>query len=226
MLALMKRPLLVASAALLLAPFATAIAQSVIFTEDFSDTTSGPQQILPPSLNTSEKWQPTTYWTAPVDDEWLFAGGAFLAKQPGPGGSALDQAIQLNESPSPALAVRIPGVAPVIGETEYQLQFDHWGDNFAGTYTILVRADTTLIQTVTRSFTIPGPGATTIFNFTAPSSSFVLSFQDASGSLPSGIIDNIILTAIPEPEIFGMMLAGFGLLGFVARRRTRLLRTA
>lgn len=34
-----------------------------------------------------------------------------------------------------------------------------------------------------------------------------------------GSLDNVILTAVPEPETYGMMLAGLGLIGFVARRR-------
>ncbi len=34
-----------------------------------------------------------------------------------------------------------------------------------------------------------------------------------------GSLDNVILTAVPEPETYGMMLVGLGLMGFVARRR-------
>lgn len=34
-----------------------------------------------------------------------------------------------------------------------------------------------------------------------------------------GSLDNVILTAVPEPETYGMLLAGLGLIGFVARRR-------
>lgn len=34
-----------------------------------------------------------------------------------------------------------------------------------------------------------------------------------------GSLDNVILTAVPEPETYGMMLAGLGLIGFAARRR-------
>ena len=34
------------------------------------------------------------------------------------------------------------------------------------------------------------------------------------------------ITAVPEPETYAMMLAGLGLMGFVARRRKAVLRTA
>ncbi|MBI1989245.1 MAG: PEP-CTERM sorting domain-containing protein, partial [Betaproteobacteria bacterium] len=36
---------------------------------------------------------------------------------------------------------------------------------------------------------------------------------------PTGESGGIILAAIPEPETYAMMLAGLGLMGFVARRR-------
>ena len=50
----------------------------------------------------------------------------------------------------------------------------------------------------------------------------VLSFMangTAPGAPPFMLLDNVSLTAVPEPETWGMMLAGFGLIGFVARRR-------
>ena len=31
--------------------------------------------------------------------------------------------------------------------------------------------------------------------------------------------DNIVVTAVPEPETYAMLLAGLGLLGFTARHR-------
>ena len=33
--------------------------------------------------------------------------------------------------------------------------------------------------------------------------------------------DALGVTAVPEPETYAMLMAGFGLLGFVARRRKR-----
>ncbi len=50
----------------------------------------------------------------------------------------------------------------------------------------------------------------------------VLSFMangTAPGAPPFLLLDNVNLSAVPEPETWGMMLAGFGLVGFVARRR-------
>lgn len=224
MAAFLKRTVLVSSAAALFVSAGAALAQAVVFTEDFSDATAGPQQS---TVNTSEIWATTFYYSSPVvDSDWIFSDSVFLAREVVGGSLTGDQAIQLNEQPGHALAVRVPGVSPVIGETQYTLQFDHWGDNFAGTYTFLVKADTTVIRTVTRPFEIPGPGATESFSFMAPTNSFVLSFVDATTSgISSAIIDNIVLTAIPEPETYAMVLAGLALLGFTARRRKQALRS-
>ena len=65
------------------------------------------------------------------------------------------------------------------------------------------------------------------FSLTGFNNLVSLQFQDsASGgflSAPGFGVDNINLdpSAVPEPETYAMMLAGLGLLGFVARRRKR-----
>jgi hypothetical protein len=61
--------------------------------------------------------------------------------------------------------------------------------------------------------------------FTASSTSEVLSFlakTSSPGAPPFLLLDNVSLTsAVPEPTTWGMMLGGFGLIGFLARRRQR-----
>jgi hypothetical protein len=64
---------------------------------------------------------------------------------------------------------------------------------------------------------------TATMTFTANSASQVLSFL-AEGSTPGAppfmLLDGVSLTAaVPEPETWGMMLGGIGLVGFLARRR-------
>ena len=63
-----------------------------------------------------------------------------------------------------------------------------------------------LWQTVTISFIIPASGANT-----GPRTDFSF-LQDT---------DNDVRVNVPEPETYAMMLAGLGLLGFIARRRMR-----
>jgi len=52
---------------------------------------------------------------------------------------------------------------------------------------------------------------------------YVLNLKDANGVLSQ---DQLYVAAIPEPETYAMLLAGLGLMGFVARRRQRKLAVA
>jgi hypothetical protein len=60
------------------------------------------------------------------------------------------------------------------------------------------------------------------FTFTADSTSDTLTFLafgTPGGEPPFSLLDNVSLTAVPEPAAWAMMLVGFGGLGAVARRR-------
>ena len=57
------------------------------------------------------------------------------------------------------------------------------------------------------------------FQFTATDTSSTLFFTGTQES-PYGVaLDNISVSAVPEPEMLAMMLAGLGVIGAVARRR-------
>ncbi len=65
-------------------------------------------------------------------------------------------------------------------------------------------------------------GASFTFN-SGTATSVVLSFVDLNleaGGNDFGI-DDITLTAVPEPATWGLMIAGFGLVGLISRRRRR-----
>lgn len=221
MTAYLKRPLLIA--AWLLAAAAAPASAQMVFTETFSDASAVVWLDLGSGNNgnASEKYQPTFYYADPLDLDWVFLPGTFLAAsaQGALNVAAGDKAVLLNESPLHAFALRHS--IGVTAGNPYVLTFDHWGDNRPNTtnYAFEVMANSTVIGTVSRGYTIPGAGASTSFTFLAPSAALLLSFRDISAGDASGIIDNIVLTAIPEPETYAMLIAGIGLLGFLARRR-------
>ena len=62
--------------------------------------------------------------------------------------------------------------------------------------------------------------ATHTITFTPTASgTYNLSFQNGGGDNMGAMLDNVSVAAVPEPETYAMMLAGLGLLGFMARRK-------
>jgi len=48
---------------------------------------------------------------------------------------------------------------------------------------------------------------------------FTFAFDDASSKAEQFYLGGMTVSAVPEPETYGMLLAGLGLVGFIARRR-------
>ena len=48
---------------------------------------------------------------------------------------------------------------------------------------------------------------------------YSLIFQNAGGDNVGALLDNVSVSAVPEPDTYAMLLVGLGLLGFTARRR-------
>ena len=65
----------------------------------------------------------------------------------------------------------------------------------------------------TATMTFQASGASQVLSFLAQTSS--------PGAPPFLLLDGVNLTAVPEPTTWAMMLGGFGLIGFLARRRQR-----
>lgn len=58
--------------------------------------------------------------------------------------------------------------------------------------------------------------------FTPGSTGFYsLSFANAGGDNVGALLDNVSVTAVPEPETYAMLLAGLGLMGAVVRRKSK-----
>ncbi len=46
-----------------------------------------------------------------------------------------------------------------------------------------------------------------------------LAFANDFATTGTQVIDNVLITAVPEPSTYAMLLAGLGLLGYSARRK-------
>ena len=113
--------------------------------------------------------------------------------------------------------------ATVTGAT-YNVVFGLSSENLSGDETLTVAAGSASIDYLlspTGAGTFQRPFTTEGFSFVATSSLTTLSFIHTFG--PGGsndpLIDGVSVTAVPEPETYAMLLAGLGLLGFMARRR-------
>ena len=103
------------------------------------------------------------------------------------------------------------------GGVTYTLSFDLAGSQRGSTETANVN-----FGTATASFTLNSsdPLATYSLNFTpAASGAYSFSYENLGGDNVGLLLDNVSVSAVPEPEIYAMLLAGLGMLGFMLRSR-------
>ena len=100
----------------------------------------------------------------------------------------------------------------------YTLSFDLSGNQrTAANDTVSVMFGSTIA-----SFTVAknDPWLQRQVSFTALQSGNVkLSFENSGADNQGAMLDNVSVTAIPEPESYALMLAGLGLIGTIVRRR-------
>ena len=63
------------------------------------------------------------------------------------------------------------------------------------------------------------PFTTQTLNFVATGTLTTLMFTSGASGYSGAVIDNVSVSAVPEPETYAMLLAGLGLMGVIARRR-------
>lgn len=119
--------------------------------------------------------------------------------------------------------------ATVAGQ-QYVLSFDYGAIAAPILQTMLVQVIPTSAPTSPLSNMVVSATGTTNLSalttghtlaFTASGANTVVQFYDLSTTTNGvdGVLDNVHVTAVPEPESLALMVAGLGVLGFISRRR-------
>jgi len=58
-------------------------------------------------------------------------------------------------------------------------------------------------------------------SYVATGASTSLAFSSIAGGSSGAVLDNVSVTAVPEPETYAMLLAGLGLVGWARRRQAK-----
>lgn len=102
----------------------------------------------------------------------------------------------------------------------YTATFDMAGNQRGGSDTVTIQFGTASLAFSPLLST--SPWTTYTLNFTPTSTaSYSLTFNNAGGDNIGAVIDNVSITAVPEPETLAMLLAGLGLIGSVVRRKAK-----
>jgi hypothetical protein len=104
------------------------------------------------------------------------------------------------------------------GGITYTLSFDLAGSQRGDLNTVDVNFGD---QILTINNIASAAGFSTYYlNFTPGSNgTYSFSFQNRGGDNVGALLDNVTVTAVPEPESYAMIMAGLGLMGFIVRRR-------
>lgn len=201
----------------LLAGMAASVSATTVFSESFSFDFVGATLV---SDDSSDRFGDTDYFFINNVDGWTFnTSNTFAAVS----FQLEDVALLLNENGGGGSATRL--VTGLTFGQQYNLSFLLSGDNRPGEAYVLTGGIAGLSFTVNGTVGAAGTnlGSLLTYGFTATSSSHLLSFGQASATDGSPIIDNIRIEsvggAVPEPASWAMLLAGFGMVGFAARRR-------
>ncbi len=105
--------------------------------------------------------------------------------------------------------------ATVVGQS-YTLSFDLSANN-GGSNNNALYVD--LTGSSQAAFAGATPFTTKTLNFVATGAQTTLTFTSGASGYSGAVIDNVSVSAVPEPETYAMLLAGLGLMGAIARRR-------
>ncbi len=182
----------------------------------FAAPASAAVTIFDDNFDSYSPW--TLNWVPPVASGWtvtngtvdLIGVGSSFDFLPG-NGKYIDLDGSTNDSGVFANSVNLTG-----GVT-YTLSFDLAGSHRGSTETTNVN-----FGTATASFTLNSLDPLTKYslNFTpVTSGAYSFSYENLGGDNVGLLLDNVSVSAVPEPETYTMLLAGLGMLGFMLRSR-------
>ncbi len=220
---LLRLPIVLSSAIMLLGPLTLA---NSVFTENFNSLAPG---LAFPFFSNNEK-----YSQRGLGDYYFLGGGqpagwtnvnnadvyAWSATA-----SPTNYGILLNE-PAGKLSRTITGL---VANTTYDLIFKYWGDNRATQYgfDVTINGATTAFTGTGATYATVQAGtfffntATISFLYTGLSGANTLTFDETSGTEASPIIDDVSISATPEPGFYGVLCLGVSGLFFIRRRTVK-----
>jgi len=157
-------------------------------------------------------------WTPPLASGWTVSSGTVdLIGIGGPHDILPGNGNYIDLDGSTADSGVFANSVNLTGGVTYTLSFDLAGSQRGSTETANVN-----FGTATASFTLNSSDPLTAhsLNFT-PSASGIYSFsyENLGGDNIGLLLDNVSVSAVPEPETYAMLLAGLGMLGFMLRSR-------
>ncbi len=188
------------------------LTQAAVFSDNFN------------SYNTQLDWNPQNGWYYGLVGDELTHGdvdvigsipGDFFNLVPGNGNY-----IDLDGSAGGTLVALNHGISLIGGQT-YTLSFDLAGNHRDGNEDFVTAH-------FGEAFATFGIGSSSAFNSHAlnftPGSDGIYSFGFADSNTwgnnnVGALLDNVTVTAVPEPETYALLLGGLALIGFSARRR-------
>jgi hypothetical protein len=158
-------------------------------------------------------------WIPPVSSGWTVTAGTVDLN--GAGGSYdffPGNGSYVDLDGSSFVSGLLSNYVSLLGGTAYLLSFDLAGSHRG------IRADTVHVNfgSTTASFMLDSesPFSTYALSFTPDSTGiYSFSYLDVSGDNRGLFLDNVSVTAVPEPATYAMLLGGLGLFGFLANRR-------
>lgn len=158
-------------------------------------------------------------WTPPASSGWTVSGGTIDLIAAGPpifpglgsyvdlDGSSLSSGLLSNN-------------VNLVGGTTYILSFDLAGSHQGSTETVNINFGSTVAS---YSLNSADHFSTFTLDFTpGTSGSYGISYLNLGGDNVGASLDNVSVSAVPEPETYAMLLAGLGLMGFMSRSRRKI----